>query len=167
MKKIDRAYQKLSDFFEVYLPCCAFVVLFVSYVIMILYRYIFNAQINEVYELSMIAFVWTVVLAASYHSRTDEHIMFTILYDKLPKKGKRVMRMLGNGIVIVFTVIILPHAVESVRFLAIKKSSLMKIPFNIIYAPFICYLVLTAIHHSILLIKDAAALASAGKEGKE
>ena len=64
MKKIDRAYQKISDFFEVYLPCCAFVVLFIAYVVMILYRYIFNAQINEIYELSMIAFVWTVVLAA-------------------------------------------------------------------------------------------------------
>lgn len=165
MKKIDRAYQKISDFFEVYLPCCAFVVLFIAYVVMILYRYIFNAQINEIYELSMIAFVWTVVLAASYHSRTDEHIMFTILYDKLPESGKRAMRMAGNGILVVFMAVILPHAVNSVRFLAIKKSSLMKIPFHIIYAPFIIYLLLTAVHHFILLLKDAAALFSAGKEG--
>ncbi len=167
MKKIDRAYQKISDFFELYLPCCAFIVLFISYVIMILYRYIFNAQINEVYELSMIAFVWTVVLAASYHSRTDEHIMFTILYDKLPEKGRHAMRMAGNLVIVVFMGIILPHAVKSVSFLAIKKSSLMKIPFNIIYAPFIVYLVLTALHHILLLVKDAAALFSGGKEDGE
>lgn len=167
MKKIDSVYQKMSDFFEIYLPCCAFVVLFISYVIMILYRYIFNAQVNEIYELSMIAFVWTVVLAASYHSRLDDHIMFTILYDKLPEGGRRVLRMVGNGIIVLFMVIILPHAVKSVSFLAIKRSSLMKIPFNVIYAPFIVYLILTAAHHFFLLLKDTAVLFSVGKVGKK
>ena len=76
-------------------------------------------------------------------------------------------RSVGNGIIVLFMVIILPHAVKSVSFLAIKKSSLMKIPFNVIYAPFIVYLILTAAHHFFLLLKDTAALFSVGKVGKK
>lgn len=158
MERLKKIYQGVSDLFEVYLPCVSFVVVFVTYVIMIAYRYIFNAQINWIYELSMIAFVWTVVLAASYGSRTDDHIVFTMLYDLFPERGRAVFRIAGNLVIVIIMSILLPRAIDAVSFLSIKKSSLMKIPFNIIYAPFIVFNVLTIVHHALKIAKDVYGL---------
>lgn len=164
MDKLKRLYNVVSDFLEVWVPSISFVVVFVTYVIMIIYRYLFNAQINWIYELSMIAFVWTVVLSASYCSRTDNHIAFTMLYDLLPERGRLIMRVLGNLAIVALMTVLLPHAFEAVSFLKIKKSSLLLIPFNIIYAPFLVFNILTILHHLIELVRDVTALLT-GKAG--
>lgn len=155
---LKKLYGRISDFFEVYIPCVTFAAVFVTYIVMIVYRYLFDAQINWVYELSMIAFVWTVVLSASCSSRREDHIMFTMLYDKLPAPGQAVCRILGNLIIVAFMLVLLPRAVDAVRFLAIKKSSLLKIPFHIVFAPFVVFNVLTVLHHGVNIAKDVAAL---------
>ena len=164
MKTLKRAYELISDTLEVYLPCVSFVVVFATYVIMIVYRYIFSAQINWIYELSMIAFVWTVVLSASYCSRKNEHIVFTMLYDLMGEKGKLIFTILGDLFIVVIMSILFPKAVEAVSFLAIKKSPLLKIPFNIIYSPFIVFNFLTILHHLIELIKSLGKLLDVKKE---
>ena len=164
MKTLKRAYELISDTLEVYLPCVSFVVVFATYVIMIVYRYIFSAQINWIYELSMIAFVWTVVLSASYCSRKNEHIVFTMLYDLMGEKGKLIFTILGDLFIVVIMFILFPKAVEAVSFLAIKKSPLLKIPFNIIYSPFIVFNFLTILHHLIELIKSLGKLLDMKKE---
>lgn len=165
MKKLKRAMDALFDVFEVYLPGIAFAGVFVTYIVMIVYRYIFKAQLNWVYELSMICFVWLVILAASYSSRKDDHIMFTMLYDRLPEVWKSIFRVAGNLAVTAAFIVLLPHAYDAVSFLRIKKSSLLKIPFNLIYAPFVVYTLLTIIHHFMYLVRDISGLLI--KEGKK
>lgn len=164
MKTLKQIYNIISDIFELYVPCISFVVVFVTYVIMIVYRYIFNAQINWIYELSMIAFVWTVVLSASYCSRKDDHIIFTMLYDILGKNGQLIFRIVGDLFIVVIMSILFPKAVEAVSFLAIKKSPLLKIPFSIIYSPFIVFNFFTIVHHLIELFKSIFMLIGCKKE---
>lgn len=164
MSKVRKVYEKVSDVIEVYFPSVTFVALFLSYVIMILYRYIFNAGVNKVYELSMILFVWTVILSASYSSRVDNHIMFTMFYDKLSPKTQHIFHLIGDAAIVAALIMILPHTIEAVSFLKIKKSSMLKIPFNIIYAPIIVYNVMTILHHCIQAVNAVKAIAECGKE---
>ncbi len=154
MEKCRRIVYAFMDVVEVYVPCLAFMVVFVSYVIMIAYRYIFHAQLNWIYELSMIAFIWAVIFPASYGGRNDGHIVFSILYDLLSERAQRWFRIFGNAIIIITFLILLPHAYDAIAFLARKKSSLMKIPFNLIYFPFISFVILTIVHFSVRLLRD-------------
>ena len=164
MKRIKTVYNLLSNIIEVYLPSITFVALFVSYIIMILYRYFFNAGVNKIYELSMIFFVWTVIFSASYCSRTDNHIMFTMLYDRLSPRNQFICHFFGDVAIVVVMAMLLPYTIDSVSFLKIKKTSMLKIPFNIVYAPIIFYNVLTIIHHFINAIKNIYSFVTYGKE---
>ena len=163
MNLIKNLYKRALDFLEVFIPCVTFSVLFVTYVIMIIYRYLFHAQINWIYELSMIAFVWTVMLAASYASRKEDHIMFTMLYDRLSPKGQLICRILGDIIIVIFMLVLLPKPYAAIRFLAIKKTPLLKIPFNIVFAPFLAFNILTILHHAIQIGQSWTALRQNGK----
>ena len=164
MKKIKAVYNLLSDIIEVYLPSITFVALFVSYIIMIVYRYFFNVGVNKVYELSMIFFIWTVIFSASYCSRTDNHIMFTMLYDRLSPRNQFICHFIGDMAIVVIMAILLPYTIDSVSFLKIKKSSMLKIPFNIVYAPIVFYNIFTILHHLIAAIKSIISFATYGKE---
>lgn len=164
MKKIKSIYNFVSDIFEVYLPSVMFVALFIAYIIMIVYRYFFNAGVNWIYELSMIFFLWTVIFAASYCSRKDNHIMFTMLYDRLSPKGQLICHIIGDMAIIVIMAMILPHTIDSVSFLKIKKSSMLKIPFNIVYSPIIFYNIFTIVHHLVTAVESIIKLIRGGKE---
>lgn len=166
MSKAKRIYARAADIIEIYFPSITFTALFIAYVIMILYRYVFNAGTNKIYEFSMILFVWTVIFSASYCSRTDNHIMFTMFYDKRSPKVRHIFHLIGDIIIVAALIIILPHTIEAVSFLKIKKSSMLKIPFNIVYAPIIVYNVMTILHHCVQAVISVKGIIECGKEAK-
>ena len=154
MKIIRSMTNKIFDIFEIYLPTISFFVLFISFIILIAYRYIFHASMDWLFELNIIVFVWTSILAASYGSRTGDHVAFGIVYDKLSDIKKLIFRFIGNTFIIIIFIILLPNAYNTVNFMAMRKSPIMKIPFNYIYLPFMVFVVLTLTHHIIILVKD-------------
>jgi TRAP-type C4-dicarboxylate transport system permease small subunit len=156
MRKSKKIIEKIFDVLEIYLPMVAFIILFVLFIVMIFYRYIFYAQIKWIYELSVVAFIWSSILAASYGSRTGKHVVFAIVYDALSEKKQLFFRIIGNTFIVVTFFILLPYAYNSVSFLKIKKSPIVKLPFSFIFFPFVIFVSLTLIHHIYLLVKDVA-----------
>jgi TRAP-type C4-dicarboxylate transport system permease small subunit len=154
MKIIKNVVGKLFDIVEIYVPMAAFVCVFVTYIVIILYRYIFYASIDWINELNVLAFVWSAVFAASYGGRSGKHVMFTIIYDKISKKAQLAFRLIGNIFIIAIFIILLPYTCESVSYIAIKKTPIMKLPFSLVFLPFLSFVVLTIIHYAVFLIKD-------------
>ena len=153
MKKIKALADKIFDIIEVYIPTVSFCCLFICYIIIVAYRYIFYENISWMYEFSVFTFIWFVVFAASYGSRKEKHIVFSIVYDKRTEKTKLVIDLIGNLFILVVFIILLPNAYNSVSFMAVRKSPIMKIPYSIIYSPFIIFVILTLIHHSVKFVK--------------
>lgn len=160
-------YDIFSDFIEVYIPCAVFIFLFITYAILIFYRYVMRSSINWMYELNTFAFVWAGVLAASCGSRKVSHVQFTILYDHVSEGWQRAMRMIGNLAVVALFAVIFPMAVKNLKFLAVRKSSILKVTFDYVYAPFLVYMALTAVHHAVHLVRDVVGLLKHGKEAAE
>ena len=136
MKSLKAVSNKIFDVFEIYLPCVAFIILFVSFIIMIAYRYIFYNQMSWLFELNGIAYIWSAILAASYGSRADTHVVFPIVYDKLSDKKKLMIRLVSNIVVIVAFFILFPYALKTVEFFGRKISPIIEIPYSVIFAPF-------------------------------
>lgn len=151
MKKV---ISRIVDAALLYLPMVAFIIVFVTYLVMIFYRYIFHAAMAELYELNMIAFLWCATIAAAYATRKDLHIRFEVLYEKLNEKKRLIMRLVGNLIVLVLFSILLPHAYNAVIFQGIRKTSILGISFTIVYFPFIILNVVTIIEYFISVIRD-------------
>lgn len=166
MNKLKKIFTFLFDFLELYLPMLMFVMVFVLYLMMIGGR-LLGTKIGKYFELCQIAFIWCGVLSASFGGRSGDHITFSIVYDKCSERVQRILRIVGDIIIIAVFVILIPYSFESIDFLSIKKSDMVRIPFNIIFAPFMSFLILTVVHYSVQLYKDIRGCFKSGKEDTE
>ena len=144
----------LLDILEIHLPSLLFFTLFVFYVIMIAYRYIFLKQINGIYELSVVIFLWFSLFSSTYGARSGEHIMFSILYDKLPEKYQLIFRIIGSLLIVVVFSMLIPSAYKSVLFGSKRGTSILKIPYSYVKLPILSFLGLTVLHYTVYLIRD-------------
>lgn len=163
MKRFKKVFDQIFNFFEIYLPMIMFLLVFALYLLMISSR-LLDTKIGKYFELCQIAFIWCGVLSASLGGRTDEHIVFSILYDKFPEKVQRILRIIGGVLIIAVFVMLIPSSFEAIDFLKIKKSDMLKIRFNLIYAPYLVFMLLTIIHYTVRLIKDIKGFFVSGRE---
>jgi TRAP-type C4-dicarboxylate transport system permease small subunit len=166
MDVLKKLVLRLFDIVEIYIPSVCMAVTFVSFVIQIFSRYVLKAQVGWSYETTLIGFLWCLVLAASNGSRSHTHVAFTLFYDKCGEKGRLGFRIFAGIFIVVSFSILLGPAWEYVAFMKIKKTSVTKIPMNILFFPFIVFTALTLIHTIKDLILDIRLLCRklSGKE---
>ena len=120
--------------------------MFVVFVIQIAARYVFNNPLPWAYEITVTCYLWTVVLSACYAERSRSHVTFTLVYDALGIKAKAVCAFLGNLIIAVaFAVSIVP-SIKFVSFMKMQETSVFHIGLNIVYAPYILFLIFILIY---------------------
>ncbi|HOV63964.1 MAG TPA: TRAP transporter small permease [Spirochaetia bacterium] len=143
----------LLDCIELYVPILTFSTLFVSFVSQIFARKLFRPLIWPE-ELSLICFIWTALLGGLYSKRMGTQVAFTMLYDAVKPKTKRIMRIAGNALLLVAFLIILVPSWNYIQFMAYKKSDALRIPMNVAYFPFIVYLLDMIIRLIVDIVKD-------------
>jgi TRAP-type C4-dicarboxylate transport system permease small subunit len=132
----------ILDTLEIYIPTLAFSVMFLVFIIQVFYRYFLNNPLTWPPEIISMTFIWTTVLGACYAQRTGEHVAFSLLYDRASAKVQLAMRLLGNGLIAIIFLIALKPAFDYVTFMSFRSSIVLKIPFSVIYFPFVIFLVL-------------------------
>ena len=137
MKLLKKAGAFLLDVIEIYIPMATFAIMFFVFILQIFFRYVLRMPLTWPYEVTIVAFIWTAMLGACFAIRKQEHVEFTIVYDKLSEKRKLITRIIGN-IIISFSFLIGSVPIYNfLQFLAFKKTGVLRIPFNIAFAPFL------------------------------
>lgn len=177
MKKCKKIIEKFLDVLEVWLPSATFFAVFIMYIMMIVYRYILNWKISELFEATQILYMMLAMTAASYAGRTGRHVVFPLVYNKVSAKMKNIFRLISSAVVVVLAGMMIAPSWESISFIAKKKTSILKVPFNIVYMPFLIFMVLSMIYYVIEFIKelrilmgkapDTEAVATTSEEQKE
>lgn len=157
LKKIGIFFLNL---FEVYIPAVTFSIMFVVFVLQIFFRYFLNRPLTWPYEVTIFAFIWTAILGAALARREGLHVAFGIIYDKVSPKTQTIFRLIANGLVLAAFSIALKPTYEQVQFMAFKKSTVLKIPFNIAYAPYVVFMLLIMGHTLYDLVVDVKKLSS-------
>ncbi len=139
MKKIGKF---LRNCVELYIPVAAFLIMFCVFVIQIAARYLFNNPIPWAYEVTVMGYLWMVVLGACYAYRDRSHVTFTLVYDKLPIKGKAVCGFLGNLLMAIAYIAMFVPSCRMISQMKIQVTSVFKIGLNIVYFPFIPFMVI-------------------------
>ncbi len=137
-----RIGQTLLDIFEIYIPTIAFAVMFLVFILQIYYRYFLNSPLTWPPEVINSMFIWTTILGACYAHRTDSHVSFGIVYDRLSPRGQRFFRIISNLFIGGAFVVLLWPATRYVRFMGFKQSTVLRVPFSVIFAPFIIFLLI-------------------------
>lgn len=146
MEGLKKVGKFLRNCVELYIPIASFLIMFSVFVIQIVARYVFNSPVQWAYEVTVMGYLWMVVLGACYAYRDRSHVTFTLIYDKLPVKGKAVCAFLGNLLMaIAFAVMFMP-ACKMIGQMKIQVTSVLKIGLNIVYSPFVVFMIIILIY---------------------
>lgn len=158
MKKCKTIILTLLDVLEVWIPSMIFLAVFVMYMMMIVFRYILNWKISVLFEMTQILYLMCAMLAASYGGRTDRHVVFPLVYNKVSKKCRNIFRLTADAVVVVLAGMMIGPSWEAISFIARKKTSILKVPFHIIYMPFLIFMVLSMIYYFMKLAGEVLIL---------
>ena len=145
---------KLIEIVEVYVPTVCFAILFMAFITQIFFRYVLNQPLTWTYEVTVVAYTWVAILTASYARKTDENVVFSVVYDKVSPKVQIIFRIVGNlFIVSTYTVLFYP-AYKQIQFSSYRSTSVLGIPLNIVFFPFLIFLILVIFYSVIDIVKD-------------
>jgi TRAP-type C4-dicarboxylate transport system permease small subunit len=132
----------LLDICEIYLPSVAFSIMFVVFVIQIFFRYFLNHPLTWPQEVTIFGFIWTAILGACFAKRHNVHVVFDLIYEAATPKTQLCLRLIGNGLIVAAFLIALKPSYEYVQFMSFQKSSVLRIPFNIAFFPYVIFVIL-------------------------
>ncbi len=156
MRQIRKAARRFADFIEVQLPIAVFVMLFLAFLINVFFRYVAKNPQNWTFELSINAFVVVGLLGACAAYRTEDHVIFDLLYTRLNSKGQNILRIISYVIVIVIFLIAIPGTIRYLVKLP-AVTSIMRIPLKIIFSAFPILMISTVLRSAYRLVLDIKA----------
>ena len=99
MKTVKNILDKITSYASVFI--------FIMMVLMVTYqvvaRYIFSAPSSVTEILTRYAFVWLIIISATYMFGQREHINIGVVKDKLPGKAKTVVNIIIECVTIAFS----------------------------------------------------------------
>ena len=149
----------LLDIVELYLPMLAFLTIFVCFMIQIISRYFFTPLMWPE-ELALLSFLWAALLGALYAKRHEALVSFTMIYDGVSDRGKAIMRIVGNVLLVAAFAISFKPSLDFVIFQSYKKSSVLYIPMNLVSSAYLIFLVDIIIRYVVDIVRDVRALAT-------
>jgi TRAP-type C4-dicarboxylate transport system permease small subunit len=144
----------LLDLVELYVPMATFTMMFLLFLVSIFFRYFLNNPLGWPFEMTIIGFIYTAVLAATYVRRQGSHVKFTLVYERLSERGQRVSRILANTLVMVAFAWGTPTTIEWIIFMDFKATTFLGISFSIVYFPIVPFLILIAAHSLYDIVVD-------------
>lgn len=146
MNSLIKTRDILRDIVEIYIPVATFVIMFVTFVLQIFFRYVVRQPLAWAYEVTVSCYLWLVVLGACYAQRDHSHVTFTLITDKMPVRGRAFCTFLGSLLICVAFVWAFLPSQKFVVMMKMQKTSMLKIGLNIVYAPYIVFLALNILY---------------------
>ncbi len=109
-------------------------VMFLAFIAQIIFRYVFNWPVGWSSELTVICWLYMVLLGSGLWLRESEEIRFDLVTDRLGPHAKRwVAVALGLVVVVVFGLSLVP-TVKYIAFMKVESSSYLKIRMDVLYS---------------------------------
>lgn len=135
---------------------CIFIFAFIVTVgtYQIVTRYVFNSPSTTSEELLTYSFTWLALLSASLVFGKREHMAMTFLYDKMPEKSRRILSIVNEALVFIFSAIVLIYGGISItKLTATQVTASLGIPMSYVYTVVPLSGFITAFYSAINIIK--------------
>lgn len=118
-----------------------FAAMFGAFIVQIVSRYVLNHPVSWTLEICSIAYVWVVFWSCNLLLNERQHIIFDVLYRKFPPRWQRVVAVANTATLGLIFLAALPTILEYIDFLGRRKTMILKIPFDYVYACFGVFLI--------------------------
>jgi C4-dicarboxylate transporter, DctQ subunit len=123
-------------------------IMFVAFLVQIVFRYFFNFPVGWASELSVITWLYMVLLGSAFWLRDSEEIRFDLLSGSVGPGARRVIGILVSGAMVVLLVMSLPATIKYVAFMKVESSSYLKIRLDILYSVYVAFAVALIVRYA-------------------
>ena len=117
-------------------PMVAFCVVFITFMATIFCRYVLRFAIPWSYEVSILGYMYCMFFGSGIALKRDEHVVFSLLYDKLSPLGQLISKLVYNAVLIVLICIVFTPCLNSLM-ASTMKTGILKMPYKVVFAPFL------------------------------
>lgn len=114
-------------------------IMFVAFIIQIVSRYFFNFPIGWSSELSVVTWLYMVLIGSALWLRESEEIRFDLVSGSLGPRGRRVIGILVAAVGLVLFAMSLPATWKYVTFMKVESSSYLKIRLDLLYSVYLLF----------------------------
>ena len=123
-------------------------IMFVSFLVQIIFRYVFNFPIGWSSELSVICWLYMVLLGSAFWLKESDEIRFDLISGALPPAGRRVVGLVVAVATVILFGMALPATIKYVAFMKVESSSYLKIRLDILYSVYVVFAVAVIVRYA-------------------
>lgn len=114
-------------------------IMFVAFIIQIASRYFFNFPIGWSSELSVVAWLYMVLIGSALWLKESEEIRFDLVSGSLGPRGRRVIGIIVAAVGLVLFAMSFPATWTYVTFMKVESSSYLKVRLDILYSVYLLF----------------------------
>ena len=122
-------------------------VMFVCFIVQIVFRYFFNFPIGWTSELTVVTWLYMVLIGSAFWLKENEEVKFDLLSGNLGPRGRRVLGIIVALSAVVLFGMALPATIKYVAFMKVESSSYMKIRLDILYSVYVLFAVAIVVRY--------------------
>lgn len=117
-----------------------FSIIFLTFMTTIVSRYLLKMPVTWSYEVSVLAYMWTMFFGVGLGIKNDEHVVFGLVYDKRSERGQAMYLIIYNVILVVLLLISFIPGLNSLLS-STMITGVLKLPYKLIFAPYFFMLI--------------------------
>jgi len=122
-------------------------IMFVAFIIQIVFRYFFNFPIGWTSELSVITWLYMVLLGSAFWLKESEEIRFDLVSGTMGRRARRIVGALVAASIVVLFAMSLPATIKYVTFMKVESTSYLKIRLDILYSVYVVFAVAIVVRY--------------------
>jgi C4-dicarboxylate transporter DctQ subunit len=111
--------------------------MFVVFIMQIVFRYVLGWPVLWTVEWVTIAWLWVILFVSAFVVKTSDMIRLDLLYNAMPRRGRRGLDVITGAICAAIFIYTLPHAWDYVTFMRIERTAAFRWPFDWVFAIYI------------------------------
>lgn len=126
---------KIWDHFEEFFLIPSLMLSVALVFLQVIMRYVFRNSLTWSEELARYLYVWQTWIGVSYSARNGTHLRITMIRDRLPEKGKKVLELFVTLIWVAFGIFMIFMGMKAVSTIVTygQKSAALMIPMQFCY----------------------------------
>ena len=122
-------------------------IMFVAFLIQIVFRYFFNFPIGWSSELSVITWLYMVLIGSAFWLKETEEVRFDLISSSLGPRGRRVIGLFVAVAAVALFGMALPATAKYVAFMKVESSSYLKIRLDVLYSVYVVFAVAVIVRY--------------------
>ena len=116
-------------------------IMFLAFIVQIVFRYVFNFPIGWTTELSVICWLYMVLLGSAVWLKESEEIRFDLVAGTMSPRRRHIVGVVVATVTIVLFAMSLPATVNYVSFMKVESTSYLKIRLDLLYSVYVIFVV--------------------------